>query len=138
MRPPSSRSVIRLDGLPLAIELASPRIKLFIPASPACPIGSTVAGLNGGARDLPGRQQTLRHTIEWSYELLHLEEQRLFRQLSVFVGGCAFQAVEAYRGRGGRTDLVLDTCDLPAGQELAAADGAGGWRAVVDDAGDDP
>ena len=86
---------IRLDGLPLAIELAAARIKVFTPQALLGRLDRRLQVLTGGARDLPGRQQTLRHTIEWSYELLPVEDQRLFRQLSVFVGGCAFQAVEA-------------------------------------------
>jgi predicted ATPase len=65
--------------------------------------------LTGGPRDLPDRQQTLRHTIAWSYELLADSEQRLFRQLSLFDDGCELSAVEAvYSTRGGECAQVLD------------------------------
>src|SRR5205823_11981874 len=85
----------RLDGLPLAIELAAARIKLLPPQALLARLGQRLAVLTSGARDVPVRQQTLRKTIEWSYHLLDAEEQRLFRRLSVFVGGCTFQAIEA-------------------------------------------
>ena len=84
---------IRLDGLPLAIELATARIKLFSPQALLERIGSRLKLLRGGARDLPARQQTLRDTIKWSYELLDQGEQKLFAVLSVFPN-CTFQAIE--------------------------------------------
>ncbi|HSJ87491.1 MAG TPA: AAA family ATPase [Anaerolineales bacterium] len=83
----------RLDGLPLAIELAAARIKLFSPQALLERVGSRLQLLRGGARDLPLRQQTLRDTIDWSYDLLDADEQRLFALLSVFAG-CTFHAVE--------------------------------------------
>ncbi|HLA99049.1 MAG TPA: AAA family ATPase, partial [Anaerolineales bacterium] len=85
---------LRLDGLPLAIELATARINLFSPQSLLERLGSRLKLLRGGARDLPVRQQTLRDTIDWSYELLDPGEQRLFALLSVFPS-CTFEAVEA-------------------------------------------
>ena len=84
---------LRLDGLPLAIELATARISLFSPHALLERLGSRLKLLRGGARDLPVRQQTLRDTIDWSYELLDSGEQRLFALLSVF-RGCTFAAVE--------------------------------------------
>src|SRR5258708_26876864 len=86
---------LRLDGLPLAIELAAARITLFPPKVLLARLDHRLHVLTGGARDLPLRQQTLRNTIEWSYNLLDVEEQKLFRCLSVFVGGCTLEALEA-------------------------------------------
>jgi len=84
-----------LDGLPLALELAAARMKLFSPKSLLTRLDNRLSLLTFGTRDAPERQQTLRKTIEWSYDLLTKEEQRLFRRLSVFVGGCSLQAIEA-------------------------------------------
>src|SRR6266487_3709298 len=86
---------VRLDGLPLAIELAAARIKLFPPPSLLARLSHRLVVLTGGAQDAPARQQTLRDTIEWSYHLLDAGEQRLFRRLSAFVGGCTLEAIEA-------------------------------------------
>jgi predicted ATPase len=85
----------RLDGLPLAIELAAARTRLFSPQALLERLGNRLQLLKGGARDLPLRQQTLRDAIDWSYEMLEDGEQRLFELLSVFPGGCSFAAVEA-------------------------------------------
>jgi predicted ATPase/class 3 adenylate cyclase len=88
----------RLDGLPLAIELAAARIKLLPPRAMLTRLGNRLEFLTGGARELPARQQTLRNAIAWSYDLLDENEQKLFRQLSVFVGGCTLDAIEAVSG----------------------------------------
>ncbi|GHO99295.1 transcriptional regulator [Reticulibacter mediterranei] len=92
---------VRLDGLPLAIELAAARMKLLSPQALLARMGKRLALLTGGARDVPARQQTLRNTISWSYHLLNEQEQRLFRWLSVFVGSCALSCVEAMCTRTG-------------------------------------
>src|SRR5205814_9641456 len=91
---------MRLDGLPLAIELAAARMKLFPPQGLLARLDQRLAVLTGTSRDVPARQQTLRNTISWSYNLLDAAEQRLFRRLSVFVGGCTLEAVEAVCAAG--------------------------------------
>ena len=85
----------RLDGLPLAIELAAARTKVLSPSAMLDRLQSRLQLLTGGALDLPERQQTLRKTIDWSHDLLNGSERKLFRRLSVFVGGCTLEAVEA-------------------------------------------
>lgn len=88
----------RLDGLPLAIELAAAWMKLLTPQALLARLERRLPLLTGGARDLPARQQTLRDTIAWSDGLLTTEEQTLFRRLAVFVGGCGLEAVDAVCG----------------------------------------
>jgi predicted ATPase len=84
----------RLDGLPLAIELAAARLKVFSLTELKGRLEHRLHLLTDGPQDLPERQQTLRNTLQWSYDLLSLAEQRLFRILSVFAGGCTLEAVE--------------------------------------------
>jgi predicted ATPase/tRNA A-37 threonylcarbamoyl transferase component Bud32 len=84
-----------LDGLPLAIELAAARMKLLAPQALLSRLEHRFAVLTGGTQDAPRRQQTLRNTIDWSYDLLSAQEQQLFRRLAVFVGGCSLEAIEA-------------------------------------------
>ena len=97
----------RLDGLPLAIELAAARVKVLSPSSMLTRLASRLQLLTGGSRDLPQRQQTLRAAIDWGYDLLSAAEQKLFRRLSVFVGGCNLESVEAVCDTKGDLDLDL-------------------------------
>ncbi len=99
---------VHLDGLPLAIELAAARIKLLPPQMLLARLGHRLQVLTSGTQDAPARQQTLRNTITWSYNLLDETEQRLFQRLSVFVGGCTLEAVES----------ICDTLDGGAFQIL--------------------
>lgn len=118
----------RLDGLPLAIELAAARIKLLPPSAMRARLASRLHLLTGGAKDLPTRQQTLRGTIDWSYELLNPAEQKLFRRLAIFLGGCTLEAIEAVCNV--KRDLDMDVLDALASivdkslmQQLETADG---------------
>lgn len=88
----------RLDGLPLALELAAVQLKLFSPAALLARLEDRLATLTRGARDRPARQQTLRATIDWSHDLLTAEERILFRRLSIFRGGGTLEAIEAVGG----------------------------------------
>ena len=99
----------RLDGLPLAIELAAARIKLLSPSAMLARLENRWNLLSGGARDLPTRQQTLRSTVDWSHGLLNASEQTLFRRLSVFTGGCTLEGAEAVCDT--KSDLGLDILD---------------------------
>jgi predicted ATPase/class 3 adenylate cyclase len=99
----------RLDGLPLAIELAAARIKVLTPAAMLERLGSRLKLLRGGSRDLPERQRTLRGTIEWSHTLLEEGERVLFARLAVFSGGRTLEAIEAVCDSQG--DLPMDALD---------------------------
>ena len=85
----------RLDGLPLAIELAAARVKLLSPSALHARLDRCLQVLTGGPKDVPTRQQTLRATIDWSHQVLSAAEQRLFRRLAVFAGPCTVEAAEA-------------------------------------------
>jgi predicted ATPase/DNA-binding CsgD family transcriptional regulator len=103
----------QVDGLPLAIELAAGRSKLFSPQALLPRLANRLKLLVGGTQDLPLRQQTLRGTIAWSYDLLGQDEKILFRRLAVFVGGCTLEAAEAICNA--HQDLEIDVLDAAAG-----------------------
>ncbi|HJP65860.1 MAG TPA: adenylate/guanylate cyclase domain-containing protein, partial [Actinomycetota bacterium] len=100
---------VRLDGLPLAIELAAVRVKLLSPEEILARLGEGLPLLTGGARNLPERQRTLRSTIAWSYDLLDGPERQLFARLAAFSGGATLEAVDAVANPGG--ELGVDTLD---------------------------
>ncbi|MDQ2915058.1 MAG: adenylate/guanylate cyclase domain-containing protein [Chloroflexota bacterium] len=102
----------RLDGLPLAIELAAARVRVLAPDELLARLERRLPLLIGGARDAPARQRTLRETIGWSHDLLDEQERALFRQFSVFNGGCALQDAEA----------VLAVGELQAGEVIGGLD----------------
>lgn len=95
----------RLDGMPLALELAAARMRTFSPAKLLERLSLQV--LTGGARDLPARQKTLRDTIGWSYDLLTPAEQRLLAHLAIFVGGCTLEAAETVCGGPDQSELAV-------------------------------
>jgi predicted ATPase/DNA-binding CsgD family transcriptional regulator/Tfp pilus assembly protein PilF len=101
----------RLDGLPLAIELAASRIKLLPPHALLARLSQWLQLLTSSAQDIPARHHTLRNTIEWSYNLLDAPEQLLFRRISVFVGGCTLEAIEALYAATGSYITVLSALD---------------------------
>jgi predicted ATPase len=114
LTPTNARAIaevcVRLDGLPLAIELAAARVKLLPPQALLARLSQRLQLLTGGPRSLPVRQQTLRSTIQWSYDLLGPKEQVLFHLLSVFVDGGPLSAAEALCQEIGQADLdVLNT-----------------------------
>ena len=90
---------VRLDGLPLAIELAATRARTLSPADLLANLERRLPLLTGGFQDLPERQRALRATLDWSHDLLTDEEKTLFRRLAVFAGGCTLEAAEAVGGR---------------------------------------
>lgn len=106
---PVAQICARVDGLPLAIELAAARIKMFTPAAIRARLEQGMDFLSRGPADVPVRQQTLRKTIDWSYELLSPAEQKLFERLSAFRGGWTLEAAEAVCNT--RRDLGSDVVD---------------------------
>ncbi len=116
----------RLDGLPLAIELAAARVKLLPPQVLLARLWQRLQLLTGGPRSLPARQQTLRSTIQWSYDLLGTEEQALFHVLSVFEGGWTLEATEALCQETGQAYLdVLNTLAALIDNSLIQSDEQG-------------
>jgi predicted ATPase/DNA-binding XRE family transcriptional regulator len=111
----------RLDGLPLAIELAAPRLKVLTPEALLTQLeAQRLAILTQGPRDLPERQRTLRMTFDWSYSLLPGGAQALFRRMAVFAGGATVEAIAAVASRGFTahdtstgTIGIMDTIDAP-------------------------
>ncbi len=108
----------RLDGLPLAIELAAAWCRLLSPQALLARLERRFKLLTGGPRDLPVRQQTLHDTVAWSYDLLRPEEQIVFRRLAVFAGGCTLDAAEWVIGDGLRV-MERDTASLSNTQHPA-------------------
>jgi predicted ATPase len=92
---PIAEICLQLDGLPLAIELAAARTRLLSPHALLSRLARRLDVLTGGVRNAPDRQQTMRATIAWSYQLLAPEQQHLFRWLAIFTGGCDLPAIEA-------------------------------------------
>ncbi len=113
----------RLDGLPLALELAAARLRLLSPEALLDRLDRALQLLTSGSRDTPARQQTLRATIDWSHSLLDEQEQRLFRRMAVFVGGCTLADVEAVCADRG--EEVLDELESLVDKALVQLDGQG-------------
>ena len=119
--------VVRLQGMPLAIELAAARVKLLPPEAILDRLRDQLATLGGGARDLPERQQTLRGAIAWSYDLLDEPGRRLLRRLSVFAAGCSLEMAEAICGPASELGLdVLDGIEALVDQSLLRAEEVAG------------
>jgi predicted ATPase/Tfp pilus assembly protein PilF len=102
----------RLDGLPLALELAAARVKLLPPQAILTRLADRFKLLTGGPRDLPSRHQALRNTLEWSYSLLNEEEKTLYARLGVFVGGFTLEAAEAICNAEGSLDVLENLASL--------------------------
>lgn len=113
----------RLDGLPLALELAAARLRILSPEALLERLDRALEVLTSGPRDSPERQQTLRATIEWSHSLLEASEQRLFRRMAVFAGGCTFADLEAVCADPGET--ILDDLESLVDKALVQVDGQG-------------
>lgn len=126
LTPDNARAVaeicIRLDGLPLAIELAAARIGVLSPQAILERLGDRLAVLSGGGRDLPHRHQALRSTIDWSHDMLEASERALFARLGVFAGGATLGAVEAVSDG----DVLDDLASLVGKSLVRRVDDPGG------------
>ena len=120
---PSQAICTRLDGLPLALELAAARLRLLSPEALLERLDHALEVLTSGRRDIPGRQQTLRATIDWSHSLLTDSEQRLFRRMAVFADGCTIADVEAVCAEPG--ERVLDELESLVDKALMQIDAEG-------------
>ncbi|HEX2027192.1 MAG TPA: tetratricopeptide repeat protein [Nitriliruptorales bacterium] len=134
--PENARSLVeitsRLDGLPLAIELAAARIKLLSPQDISQRLNDRLGLLAGGARDLPRRQQTLRDAIAWSYDLLDGPPRRLLARLAAFRGGAALEQVEAVCGPSQELGMdVLEALGVLVDQSLLMQREAGGTSRLL-------
>jgi predicted ATPase/DNA-binding CsgD family transcriptional regulator len=114
---------VRLDGLPLAIELAAARVRVLSPAALLARLTNRLQLLTGGPRDLPARLQTMRDAITWSHDLLSAEEQELFRGLSIFLGGFTLTAAERIVGDVNKLSVLDGVESLIDKSLLRRADG---------------
>ena len=121
----------RLDGIPLAIELAAAHIGTLDPRALLAALESRLGFLKGGPRDLPARQRTLRGEIDWSHQLLASQERLLFRRISVFPGGCTPQSAEAVCGAAGEDLGVPATLASLGGKSLVRASPGGESRFLM-------
>jgi len=124
----------RLDGLPLALELAAARLRLLSPEALLERLDRALDVLTSGPRDVPERQQTLRAAIDWSHSLLEEAEQRLFRRLAVFAGGCTLADLEAVCAEPGET--ILDELESLLDKALVQTDGQGGRLRILQTIGE--
>jgi predicted ATPase/class 3 adenylate cyclase len=122
---------VRLDGLPLAIELAAARVRMLPPHELLKRLSNRLKLLKGGPRDLPTRQQTLRGTIDWSYELLEKDDKTLFGRLAVFAGGRTLEAIEEICDPDGDLDALEGVESLVEKSLLRQEEGVGGGPRFV-------
>ena len=113
----------RVDGLPLALELAAARMKTLSPDDLLCRLDQPLAVLTGGPRDAPDRQRTMRATLQWSYDLLNPDEQRLLCCMSVFAGGGTLEAIEAVSPGDSTLDALSSLVDKSLARRIEDPDG---------------